>query len=185
MGYAELEAKIKADHEKDLDAVRKRAEAEVASLHAEAGRAASEAASKILVSGKKRGAERMRQIVGQARLESIRKVGEERNRLVGEVFSRALTSILESSDRAKAALLKTLSKDASLIDGKKNILVDKRYKKLVKPVAGAKVVAEDIGDFGVIIESQDRLVRVDNRLKTILEKSKPRLKPQVAKILFG
>ncbi|MCK4491283.1 MAG: V-type ATP synthase subunit E, partial [Candidatus Altiarchaeales archaeon] len=58
------------------------------------------------------------------------------------------------------------------------VYVDGKYSNLIK----AEI--REIGDFGVIIESRDGGIRINNTLTNIIEGLKPDLKPKVAKILF-
>ena len=185
MGYSELESKIRADFKRDLDEVTKASDEEVRRINEETRKAAEDASAKILARGGNTAALRYRQIVGAARLESMRALNAEKNRLLDGVFAGAGEAFMALPSARKAKLLRKLAEDAASAGVAGRARVDKSCRRLFKGVKGMKVVEGNLGGFGVILESADGLMTVDNRLDTIISRAKMKLKPQVNRILFG
>jgi vacuolar-type H+-ATPase subunit E/Vma4 len=185
MGYRELESNIRADFKRDLDAVVRSSEEEVRRINEETRKMAEDASAKVLAHGENTAALRHRKIVGAGRLESMRAFNAEKNRLVDGIFTSAREAFMALPNERKAKLLKKLAEDAALTGMVNRVKVDKSYRRLLKGAKGMKVVEGNLGDFGVILESADGLMTVDNRLNTIINQAKTKLKPQVNRILFG
>ncbi|MBD3387736.1 MAG: hypothetical protein GF416_01695 [Candidatus Altiarchaeales archaeon] len=184
MGYRELEDRIKKEYQRELDEINRNSESEAGKIRGEAESAAEAEKKRILDAGRRRAELEYRRIVGNARLEARRRVSEEKNSLSEKVISEAIEAVDGLTDSRKRQLLERLVKDASYLPGKPVVKVEKAYAKMVKG-KDVKVVEEDIGGLGVLIESEDGKIKVDNRLANVVGRAKTRLKPEVNRILFG
>jgi len=185
MGYVELEARIRADHMKAVGELKVKAEEEAAKIMAEAKAAAYAASERVRLGGERRAALIYRQVVGQARLEAMRAMGSEKNRLVEKVFAEAARRVMSLPHDKKAGLVRRLAEDARLIGGRKKVRVNRGFGGVLVGLPDSEVVEEDFDCLGVIISSEDGAVTIDNRLSSVLGQSKPRLTPEVNVILFG
>ncbi|MFH1056098.1 MAG: V-type ATP synthase subunit E [Candidatus Altiarchaeota archaeon] len=185
MGYKELEEKIRTDFQKEIDAITGVSALETLSVVDEIKGEAKSATEKIKIQGEHKAELRYRQVVGKTKLDAMRSLNAEKSRLVDEVFDKAKAAILALPNSSKRTYINRLVDDGKLIDGGKVVRVDKHYKGLLEGDSFLKFIDDNLGDFGVVIESEDGLMRVDNRLGTIIAQAKVRLKPEVNKIIFG
>jgi V/A-type H+-transporting ATPase subunit E len=185
MGQRELEERIRADFKRDLDAIRKESEDMVERIRQELKTQADSQADRVRARGERKAALEYKRMVGQAKLNAVHTLGRRRNQLIDQVFEKARQEVLAMSDKKKGVYLGKLAEDAALIPGEHVIRIDDRYRRLFKAKVKGKVAADDLGDFGVIIESSDGTVRADNRLESLLNNAKARLKPQVNKLIFS
>ncbi len=182
MGLKELEAKIRADAEKEMAEIERKAQSGAENVAA-TYRLQAETEYTSAISRAEREASLVRkQIVWKAKAELCENVELEKNKMIAEVFSNAKSSIFSLTKAGKKKVLDKLTGDSILFDGG-IIEVDREFKDLVSAPDGFKVKASDIG-FGLVLTSSDGLVRVDNRLDVVLERMKARMKPKVNKILF-
>ena len=185
MGYLELEAAIRADFGKEMAKLSQDCAAEVARIGEESRQAGMQAADRIVGQAGRKAVLTRRQIAGMASHEAMLRVNTEKNRLIEAVFADARAAILSASDKEKSDFLHTLARDGDTLPGKKRILIDRNHFKLLHGLKGIETVESEIGDFGIVIESHDGLMRIDNRMDSLLENARAGLRPQVNRILFG
>ncbi len=119
-----------------------------------------------------------KRIISNARMEKKFRVESKKAEIVHNVFREAKKKILEMDDKEKGRILKNLAEDAKENVRDPVVYVDRRYSNLIN----AK--ARNIGDFGVIVESKDGLMRVDNTLNSVILRMGPDLKASVMRVLF-
>ncbi len=179
MGLEELENRIKEDGRKQIDEINKEADEKIEKIREGINTEADIKASKILKDGESEAKLIYRRIIADAVIRNKDKVERERNTIIDEVFNKARKKILDMDNKGKKDFLnKLIDNDKDKVP-EPEILVDKKYASLVK---GAK--ASNLGDFGVIIQSKDGRVRIDNTLNNRLERLKVTLRPQISSILF-
>lgn len=180
IGFEELEARIRRDGEEEIKNIEEKTRGEV------------EAIKRDILEKADREAERVQKLM-EAEIERLRKkiivdanmqvkefLNAEKNRLLDEVFQEAAESILKMSDDEKKKILQSLAEE-----GKKNVkdpvvLVDEKYRNLLPEAEATK-----LGDFGVVVVSRDKTMKVDNTMRNKLNKLKVRIKPKVAAMLFA
>jgi vacuolar-type H+-ATPase subunit E/Vma4 len=185
MGFAELEAKIKADSAREIAVVNAKADAEIKEVLAAINSFADKEVEKILSEGGRRASLSASKAVTDAKVNALRAESREKNILIDRVFESAREKILSLPDKEKAELLVRLSTNP-VFDGRDyEVLVDKKYFDLVKGKKKPAFEKADLGDFGVVLKSKDGLVKVDNTMGAVISRAKSRLTPVVAKTLFG
>lgn len=184
MGLAELEEKIRIDTEAEITQIKKDAEKILKDIRAEYNAEADKVYSEIIAKGKRDAFLSGKKITTQAKIEAQRMITNEKSRVINQVFTKGKEEILKLPDKKKSDIMEKLLKDRSLIDGTAMVYVDEKYKSLIKPKKGMLIKINPIGDFGVIIESSDGRIRIDNRLEKVFEDMKERVKPRLNKILF-
>ncbi|MCX6695193.1 MAG: hypothetical protein NTU61_02715 [Candidatus Altiarchaeota archaeon] len=184
MGLMELEAKIRADGEREIQDLMDKAESQITAIRDEINRSAAKEAAKIVAQGQSTALISANKVLNEAKGSAVRRESAEKNAVIDRVFEKAKESVLSFPDSRKSELLTRLSHDPVFDGGEFQVLVDGKYRKLLKG-AGGKVVESELGDFGVVIESMDGLIRVDNRLESVLSRMKPRMKPSIVKMIFG
>ena len=103
----------------------------------------------------------------------------EKNKLIDQVFDNARMQIMGYSDKEKTAILEALAKQGKKIIKDADILVDKKYSKLLKDAK-----PKDLGDFGVVVQSKDGKIRIDNTLNNLLKQMETDMRPKIAEVLF-
>lgn len=179
IGLQELEAKIREDGEREIKGIKAETEKRVYTIKRDIQRTVDERVDKIRKAGEMEMEMVRRRIIADANIKARELIIVEKNGLVDRVFEKAGESILNLNDNEKKGILKNLTEE-----GKKNIkdpliLVDGKYKNLLE---GAE--ASNLNDFGVIVMSKDKKLRIDNTLGSRLKQLKTTLKPRVASILF-
>ena len=185
MGLMELEAKLRSDAERELAEIKRNADSEVASVLAGINAAAERESARIVAEGERKAFLASSKILSDAKSLAMRNESLEKNKILDAVIIKAREKILALPDGKKAELLYKLSSNPVFEGREYRVLVDKKYSKLLKSKGKMKVMHSDLGDFGVILESADGLVRVDNRISVVLERLKPKLKPKLIKTLYG
>lgn len=179
MGLNKIEAKIKEKGDVELKEVENNTRTEMDSIEREI-MAEVETARKRVTDKRKQELDLIpKRIISNARMEMKLQVDSKKSELVRNVFEEAKKKILEMGNKDKERILKNLIADAKKNVRSPVVYVDKKYSKLTK----AK--AKEIGDFGVIVESEDGSTRVDNTLNSIMLRREPDLKSKVGGILFG
>ena len=185
MGLIELEAKIRSDGEREVREIAARTEAEVNSILSEIESAAGREADRIIAEGRSTAILSAAKILSDARESALRRASLAKNAVLDGVFEEAKKKVLAMPDSKKSELLLKLSAHSAFSSGGFRVLVDLKYYPLVKSRKKNNFVKSGLGDFGVVIESKDGLVRVDNRLNVLVERMKPALKPKIGRMLFG
>lgn len=184
MGYLELEANIRAKSKREAEELSSEYARGAAKIRSDSEASAQEARRRILNGAAKDAELRRRTIAGAARNEAMRRVGREKALIVDGVFEAAKEALSSLPAEKRAGLLNRLLADADAIDGPKIVRTGRGNGGLLKPRKDAAVVEEDVGGFGLIIESEDGSIRVDNRIGPLVERMKTSLKPGVGGILF-
>jgi V/A-type H+-transporting ATPase subunit E len=121
-----------------------------------------------------------RQIIAEANIKAKQMKEGEKNKLIDQVFDNAKMQILGYDNKEKTAILEALAKEGKKSIKSADILVDKKYSKLLKDAKPA-----DLGDFGVIVQSKDGKIRIDNTLNNLLKQMETDLRPKIAEVLFA
>ena len=139
-------------------------------------RIANDRANKILSEGRDEISLIKKQIIANAKINAKDEIEKEKSFWIENVFEMARKKILTLSDTEKTALLASLSKGGEGF----NIYVDKKYSPLMKNIAHKTT---DM-DFGIIMESKDGKIRIDNTLDNRMKMIRQQIIPEIAKILF-
>jgi len=190
MGFEELAKKIKGAGDKEIAGLKKETEKEVDTILKNFEDAAKQICDEIIRRGELDCDLLHRQMISKAKVEAKGLEAEKKSDILDGVFVAAKKSIQAASKDKQSKILMKLVKDGVKVgddvtinlDAKNTTLLNK--KELGKLFKKTKVVAEDIG-FGVIIESADKKVQVDNTLDNVMEGLKRDLRPKVNKVLFG
>jgi len=181
MGLIELEAKLRSDAEKELQEIKAGIDSQVASILAEIKSSAEIDGRRIIEGGERKARLMASKILSDAKAKCARAESRGKNLAVEEVFAEASRRVLAMPDARKAGFLLKLFLSPVFEGLKFQAKVDKKYFPLVKGAGKKHVVEAELGDFGVMLESADGLIRVDNRISSMME----RIKPKIAKMLFG
>lgn len=176
----ELQTKIRKDGENEIKRINDEAKKEIDEIHEDI-RKKVEAYVNEIKKEKKREIELVqKRIITDANTNVKEMIELEKNKLLDKVFEETRNRILGLDDDQKRRILKNL-----IGEGKKGvkdpvILVDKKYKELLKDAESS-----NLNDFGVIVMSKDKKLKIDNTLRNRLNRLKITLKPRVASVLFS
>lgn len=120
-----------------------------------------------------------RRIIAEANVKVKELIGQERNKILDRAFEEAGNRILKLDNEQKRHILENLAKEGKESVSDPIILVDEKYRDLLNGAEPSK-----IDDFGVIVMSRDKKLRIDNTLRNRLQQLKAIIKPEVASILF-
>lgn len=179
MSLEKIEKKIRESGKKETDGITKAADAQISNIKEDIDREAKTAYKKIRETRKQELILVPHRIISDARMLKKKELDEKKMEIIEKAFNKAAVEILNASDGEKKKILKRLADY-----GKKHIddpvvFVDKKYAELID------ASVRDVGDFGVIVESKDGSVRIDNTLTIIMDRIRMRLIPDVARVLFG
>lgn len=180
IGLKELEARIREDGKKEVKRIEAETKKEIDEIKKNIQIRADACVDKVRRDGELEIEMVRRRIIAEANTKAKELINLERNKLIDRVFEEAENRILRLDDKEKRKILENL-----VDEGKKSIrdpiiLVDERYHSLLEGAQPSK-----LNDFGVIVMSKDKKVRIDNTLRGRLQQLKIRLKPKVASILFA
>ncbi|OYT54105.1 MAG: hypothetical protein B6U72_03735 [Candidatus Altiarchaeales archaeon ex4484_2] len=180
MGLEELESRIMEDAEKQIQEITREAEGKIRNIRKEIERDADREAEKILKNGEQEANLTYRRIIADTVIKGKDRIEKRKNSIIDDAFERARKDILESSDREKRKFLESLiERDGDKVP-EPQIWVDRKYASLIK-----EAKAGDIGDFGVVIQSRDGKIRIDNTLTNRINRLKTTLRPEMSSMLFG
>ncbi len=180
MSLEELENRIMEDAKKEIQEIKRDAEKKIRNIREKNEREAEQEAEKILKEGEQEANLTHRRIIADIVIKGKERIEKRKNSIIDDAFERARKNILESSDLEKRKFLENLiERDMDKVP-EPQILVDRKYASLIKEAKAA-----DIGDFGVIIQSRDGKVRIDNTLNNRINRLKTTLRPEISSMLFG
>jgi len=130
-------------------------------------------------------------MISTARSGASREILEEKEKFIDEVMSSALTGLGALSDSDYGSLVRKLYQNGRELTGEncRAIPCTSRDEKALKDagISGVSPLesAARPGTGGVIVESLDGKIRVDNSFEAIMERKRLSLKVQVSRILFA
>ena len=180
MAITDIENEIRKEGSNKINRINEIADSNVKIIEQTIEKYAKSEADRVMKESANKSELMRRQIIADARIKSKQMIEDEKNSLINQVFDNAKMQILGAKDDEKKAVL-----DALASEGKKNIkdadfIVDKKYSKLLK---GA--TTQDLGDFGVVVQSKDGKIRIDNTLNNRLKQMEVNLRPKLAGVLFA
>lgn len=179
IGLEKLEAEIKKSVSKEMERIEAETKREIESIRSGFQKSAKEQAERIKKDSEIEKEMIRKRIIADANTGVKEIIGAEKNRIINEVFADARNVILNLHEKEKKGIITTLAEEGKREVKNPTILVDGKYKKLLKDAKTA-----ELGDFGVVIMSKDKTLRIDNTLESRLKQMKKTLKPKIASILF-
>ena len=179
MSLEKIEKKIRESGRTEIDEINKKADTQISRIRDDIDMDAKIAYKKIKEERNRELSLIHQRIISDARMFRKKEIDAKKMEIMDRVFDKAGINILNTNVEEKKRILKRLADY-----GKKHIenpvlFADKKYANLIN------ASVRDIGDFGVVVESKDGSVRIDNTLTGIMKRIQARLKPDVARILFG
>lgn len=185
MGLEEIEAGIRELGRRQVEEITRQLKEEKARIKQECENEAERRCAGITSESSRKKASLRRGILSAARLEASSMIALEKAKVVERVFNAARERILGLPARDKSRLLSTMLEDRMLIDGKPVVLAGGECAKLLQKNDGYTVRTQDIGDFGLIITSEDGRISIDKRLNTALAELKETVNPELHRMLFA
>jgi len=183
MAVDDIEKKITEEGDAEIKRINKIAENNVKIIKETIKKYAEKVADKVRKDNDNRLELMRRQIIADANIKAKQMMEAEKNKLIDQVFDNAKMQILGLDNKEKTKVLEVLIKEGKKTIKDAGIIVDKKYTKLLK-TKDAK--SQDLnGEFGVIVQSNDGKIRIDNTLGTCLKQMEINLRPKIAEILFA
>ncbi len=187
-----LQEKLVENAKKEAEEIIKKAEEEARKIIENARREYKEKAKSIrekILSDAKRRAE---EIIVDAKIRARMILAEEKKNIVEQVFRR-VEEIVKSSEFDRRESLYNLLKESiseialsniRIIVGKKDEKIVKELRKQLEKELGVKIVEVKVVDYvsgGVIVESLDGRVRINNTYEERLENARSKLAPLIVR----
>lgn len=182
MSLSKLSENILAVAEADAEKIRLEASREACEIkkrYAAIGKGEAEA---ILSAAERKAELLLREVAGSARVNTRIDILEKKKMLLDGFFNEVAEKVYSLPDDSKKRLIVRLCLDAEKIPGKPVVYTHKETVKLVPNKYTVKT--SSFKDFGVVIESQDGSMRIDNRLPKVLEKTRENFEHKLVKILW-
>lgn len=179
MGIEKIENKIRDAGQREMEEIKRNAEKEIRKIENEINEEALKAYREVKEKRKQELILMPRRIVSDAVMEKKKRTEEKRIEFVYRAFDTAKDRILSMDKETKKKILKNLAEEGKRHAKNPLLYVDKNYSDLIT------ATAKNIGDFGVVVESEDKTLIIDNTLNNVMKRIEPNLKPRLAKILFG
>lgn len=180
MGLKEIELEIRKSGEEEI----KKIEQETKKTIDEINKKIKEEAEIVYKQTKLRREKELsiiiKKIISDAQVLKRKKLNSKKAEILEKVFEKAREKILNLSDEEKRKVLENLSKEKGGLSNY-TIYVSKKYSYLLEDAK----VDEKVDDFGVIIESKDGSLRIDNTLTNFINRMRIKLEPEIVKILFS
>ena len=192
-GVEKINSRILKDAQKEADKILSEAKKEVSSIRSDASTDSKRETDRIMKDGKKRADAEKQRIISSANLQAHNLKLASEEALIGSVLSKAMEKI----DRVRTmggadyenALKKLVKKSVEELGGGKVVLsFDKKDQNLGKKLANEFKASlgepKEIGG-GVIVETKDSSLRVDNSFEKMLEREEDSIRSDIAGVLFS
>lgn len=181
MGLKEIETEIRKEGKEEIKRTKRETEKTIKEIRGKIEEEANEEYKKEKLQRWKELEMIPKKIISDAKMQKRREINVKRVELLEQVFEKAQENILKLPEKEKKKILKNLIKGGEIKNSV--IYLDKKYSPLLKNISNLK--AKNIGDFGIIIESQDGSLRINNTLQNVMKRIRTKLEPEIAKILFS
>ena len=182
MGFENLEKKLRERGLSELDKIKSKFDSEIDAIQKENKSEAKKLGKDMMKSLERESELNCQKLLGTHKSKLNSKYSYEKMHYCNLILEQAKEKINSLEDKNKAKFLKELANDKKLLPKDSKIIVDTKYFKLVNDMPDC--VQGDVGDFGLIIESSDGSVKVDNTLTTLFKTKDVSLKPKIMKALF-
>ncbi|MDD5112090.1 MAG: V-type ATP synthase subunit E [Candidatus Altiarchaeota archaeon] len=184
MAFEEIAAGVRAEGRAEIEEIRLNAKQEMRRLREESESETRSRLEALAAERKQNEAAVKRSVISAARRDASNRTAQAKADAVSRAFKAAGDAVLALPDAAKKKMLSAMIDRIPETKGPARVLIDSHYKQLIPAKSGATVKTQELGDFGVIIESEDGRIRVDMRLQTLLSELYETIAPEVADILF-
>ncbi len=184
-------SKIKSEAEEEANKIIREAEEEAKKIIDNAKREAELLRERILARGRDSAKAEKQRILASAKLSAKRKIEETKEGIIKEVFDKALEKIKNVEADNYKNTLKRLIKSSVEVLGSKDVRIKVRkedrglVEDIIKELDIKAEISEELDSMGVVVESPDESLIIDNRFERILERKMDELRIKVAKELFG
>ncbi|AFK21932.1 V-type ATP synthase subunit E [Pyrococcus sp. ST04] len=188
---------INREAEQKIKYILEEAKKEAEKIKEEARKKAESRAEWILRKAKTQAELEKQRIIANARLEVRRKKLAVQEEYITKVIEEAKRRLAEMPEDEYFETIKTLLKDAISELGEKRVRVTSNEKTLSLIASRIEEIKAEIGDVaielgnpidtigGVIVESEDGSIRIDNTFESRMERLENEIRAKVAKVLFG
>lgn len=186
MSAEKIIEQIKKDAEQEVKQILSDAEKQAEHLINEVKQQAEKEAESILSDGQKQ-SENIRKIrVSQAHQEAKRDIMNAREEIIEECFNRAKEKLVSLPDEEYEKIVTQLIKQGSKkIPGSYVLLTTRELDKKIARKQNIPVKGTVNASGGVILQSEDGNLQVDNTFEGILKREKDLIRVKVGKLLFS
>jgi V/A-type H+-transporting ATPase subunit E len=192
-GVEKINSRILKDAQKEADKILSEAKKEVSSIKSDANAESKHETDRILKDGKKRADAEKQRILSSANLQAHNLKLASEEALIGTVLGKAMEKIdklrVKGGADYEKAIKKLVKNSMEELGGGKVVLsFDKKDQKLGKKLAEEFKASlgepMEIGG-GVIVETKDSSLRVDNSFEKMLEREEDSIRSDLAGVLFS
>lgn len=177
--------KIKSDAKQKAKEIKDKAEQEAQAIKDEATKSAKKQAKEIVEKGKQQAENKKKIMISQANQNAKRDEMNAKEEIIETCFTKAIEELRSMDDKSYHNLVKKL-----ITQGKKNIpgsctvkVSNDKDKKIAKEL-DIPVTEKIDATGGVIIQSKQGTITIDNTFEGILQREKQRIRIKVGQFLF-
>jgi V/A-type H+-transporting ATPase subunit E len=187
MGLKEIEKEIRKSGDEEIKKIEAETREIIKNIKKEINEEATIAYNQTKVKRTKELLLIPKKIISDAQIHKRKEISEKRAEILEKVFDHAKKKILKMNNEEKKKILKHLTSHSMKEEIDRPIVwIGKNYAHLLKSARDKFEVKikEDMDDFGVIIESKDGSLKIDNTLSSVISRVRVQLEPEIVKILF-
>lgn len=178
--------RIKKDSEKEIQAILREAERQASGIIKDAKKEAEHEYEKMIVNGKKHGANLKKILVSKASQDAKREALKTRESIIEECFTKAYQKLSKLRGKEYQKIVTNLTeKGLKKLSGDCWAIVSKDEDKEIAKNLGLEVTGNVDASGGIILKSSDGQITLDNTFDGILERKKDRIRIKVGKLLFS
>lgn len=177
--------KIKSDAEQKGEEIKKEAEKKAQSIKVEATNNAKKQADEIREKGKEQAENKKKIMISQAHQNTKRNEMNAKEEIIETCFSNAIKHLTDMDDAAYHKLVKQLIEHGKKqISGSCTVRISNDRDKKIAEKLDIPITGKTEATGGIILQSKDGTITIDNTFEGILKREKQRIRVKVGKLLF-
>jgi V/A-type H+/Na+-transporting ATPase subunit E len=178
--------KIKSDAEQKGVEIKKEAEKQAQTIKEEATNNAKKHADEILEKGKEQAENKKKIMISQAHQNAKRNEMNAKEEIIESCFTNAIERLAKMDDVSYNKLVKQLIEHGKKqISGSCTVRVSSERDKKISEKLGIPVTGKTDATGGIILQSKDGTITIDNTFEGILKREKQEIRVKVGKLLFN
>jgi len=186
MSAEKIIQQIKKDAEKEIKQILAEAEKQAKQIINEAKKQTEKEAEKILTNGKKQSENLERIMIAKVSQNAKREIMRTQEKIIEECFTRASEKLSKLKVEDYKNMVSRLIKDGEKKLGEQcNMIISRETDREIAEEMGFAIVGNIKASGGVVLQSQDGRITLDNTFDGILRRKKDKIRVKVGKILFS
>lgn len=186
MSAGKIIEKIKYDTEIEVEKIIKDAERQSKQISNNSREEAKKESETIISNGKKHNEIIKKILISKANQDAKREITRIKEKIIEECFKRANSQLSELNDEKYKKIAKRLMKDGmKKLSNECTVIISKNIDKEIAKQLGLKVTGRINTTGGIILESIDGKITLNNTFDGILKREKDKIRIKVGRLLFS